>query len=103
LTIERSTFELRGTAAWAVAISQPSAGSLGTVIRDCDFIQPTSATTIITAAIDITGATVDGNCKVFRCYFDAGQDAIKATATPDAVAAESYIATTTSGIITGSA
>ena len=51
----------------------------------------------------MTGATIDGNTKVFRCYFDAGQDAVKATATPDVVCAESYIAQTTAGIITGSA
>lgn len=103
LRIESSTFELQGTAAWDDAIESTLVGTLGLHIRDCDFLQPTSATTVITDAIDVTGMTIDGSTQVYRCYFPTGCDAIEATATPDVVVAECYLADTTSGAVTGSA
>lgn len=99
-TIEQSTFQLKGTAAWAVAITSTNAGSLGFLVRDCDFIAPTSVTTVISNVIDCTGMTVDGSTTVLRCYFTTGPTkAIKATATPDVAVSESYTADATSGTI----
>lgn len=102
LTIESSTFVLIGAAAWDDVIETTQI-NLGTHIADCDFFQPTSATTVMTDAIDTTGGTTDGSVQVYRCFFPTGSDAFEATATPDIVTAENYIATTTSGILVGSA
>ena len=99
LTIEQSTFELKGTAAWATGILSSNAGTLGLLIRDCDFINPTSATTVITTAINTTGQTVDGSTKVLRCYVDAGTDGVTATAMVDIVLSESYTANSSGGTI----
>lgn len=99
LSVENSTFELKGTAAWADAILSSNAGTLGLSIVDCDFKTPTSATTVITDAIDVTGQTVDGSTLVLRCYFPAGTDALEGSATPDVNVAESYTADATSGTI----
>ncbi len=99
MTIENSTFELKGTAAWATAILSSNAGTLGLAIRDCDFIAPTSATTVITNVIDTTGQTVDGSTVAYRCYFMTGSTKdLKSTATPDIVASECYSADATAGI-----
>ena len=102
LSIESSTFELQGTSAWDDAIESITAGSLNTVIRDCDFFTPTFTTTVMTDCIDMTGVTTDGGTAVYRCYFPQGSDGIEATATADVMCAENYLATTTSGAITGS-
>jgi hypothetical protein len=99
LTIEQSTFELKGTAAWASAITTVSAGSLGVAIRDCDFINPTSATTVITTAITTTGQTIDGSTQVHRCYIPAGTDGCTASAMVDIVLTESYTANSSGGTI----
>ena len=98
LTIESCTFELQGTAAWDDAIEVLDAGSLGTLIRDCDFNEPTSATTVITNCIDTTGCTADGNTHIYRCYF-TGDDkvGVAATATPDILVADCWSAGTTAG------
>jgi len=96
LTLEQSTFELKGTAAWASVILSSNPGSLGNVIRDCDFIAPTSATTVMTAVIDTTGATVDGSHIVYRCYFPiVGTSHLKSTASADILVADSFQATAT--------
>ena len=90
LTIEQSTFQLKGTAAWAAAILSSQAGTLGTLIRDCDFQNPTSATTVITTAYLATGQTVDGSSQMLRCYIAAGSDCTTATASADVSIAECY-------------
>lgn len=101
LKIENSTFELQGTAAWDDAIEILDPGSLGILVRDCDFVFPTSATTVITNCIDVTGVTVDGATKVYRCYFDGDATVpVKATATPDRLFAGNFIAQTTAGTST---
>jgi hypothetical protein len=101
-SIENSTFYLSGTTAWDDAVEITLAGSMGNHFRDCDFITQGSGT-VMTDCIDVTGATTDGGHQVYRCYFGAGSDGIEATATADVYCAESYIATTTSGTVTGSA
>lgn len=89
-TVEQSTFQLKGTAAWAAAILSSNAGSLGTLIRDCDFQNPTSATTVITCAYLATGQTVDGSSQMYRCYIPAGTDCTTASASADVSIAECY-------------
>lgn len=102
LAIENSTFYLAGDTAWDDAVEVTLSGSTGISVRDCDFLQAVSGT-VMTDCIDVTGVTTDGATAVYRCYFPAGSDAIQATATADAYAAECYLATTTGGALTGSA
>lgn len=98
LTIESCTFELQGTAAWDDAIEILDAGSLGTLIRDCDFNEPTSVTTVITNCIDTTGVTIDGSTHIYRCYFTGdAKVGINSTATPDILVANCWVAGTTAG------
>lgn len=99
LTIENSTFELKGTAAWASAITTSNAGTLGLLIREVDFMNPTSATTVITTAVTNTGQTVDASLAMYRCYFDTGTDAITGSATADGVLAECYLASAAGGAL----
>ena len=101
LTIQSSTFELIGAAAWDDAIETTQI-NLGTHVRDCDFFTPTSVTTVMTDCIDTTGGTTDGSCQVYRCYFPEGSDAFEATATIDITACENYLSTATGGALTGS-
>jgi hypothetical protein len=98
-TIENSTFELMGTAAWAKAINSVSAGTLGLVVRDCDAINPTSATTVITTFLDTTGQTVDGSTQVYRCYIPTGTDGVTASAMVDIVLCETYLANSSGGTL----
>jgi hypothetical protein len=102
VTIEQSTFELKGTAAWADAILSSQGASTGLLIRDNDFQTPTKTTTVMTDAIDVTGMTIDGSTHVLRCYFPENTDAFEATATLDVMCSENYLSTSTSGAITGS-
>ena len=95
LTVELSTFELKGTAAWADVILSSNVGTVGLFVKDCDFHTPTLTTTVLTDAIDITGQTIDGSLQVYRCYFPEGTDAFQITATPDGIAAECYTAFST--------
>lgn len=98
LTIENSTFELQGTAAWDDAIEILDAGSLGTIIRDCDFFEPTSVTTVITNCIDTTGCTIDGNTHIYRCYFTGdAKVGINSSATVDILVSDCWVAGTTAG------
>src|SRR3990167_5691343 len=98
LTIENSTFELQGTAAWDDAIEILDAGTLGTLIRDCDFNEPTSATTVITNCIDVTGVTINGATHIYRCYFTGdAKVGVAASATPDILVADCWSAGTTAG------
>ena len=98
LTIESCTFELRGTAAWDDAIEILDPGTLGTMIRDCDFLEPTSATTVITNCVDTTGCTVDGNCHIYRCYFTGdAKVGVVGSATPDILVSDCWSAGTTAG------
>ena len=99
LSIENCTFRLVGAAAWADAITAADAGSLGILIRDCDFAQPTSATTVITNCIDVTGVTTDAATQVYRCYIPAGADGVTGTAMADVVLCETYIANSTGGTL----
>lgn len=98
LTIESCTFQLMGTAAWDDAIEILDAGTLGTLIRDCDFQEPTNATTVITNCIDVTGVTINGATHIYRCYF-TGDDkvGVVATATPDILVSDCWSAGTTAG------
>lgn len=98
-TIEQSTFELKGTAAWANAILSSNASSTGLMIRDCDFKNPTSATTVITTAINTTSQTIDGSTQVFRCYIPTGTDGVTASAMADIVLAGTYLADTSGGAL----
>ena len=98
-TIENSTFELMGTAAWAKAINSTSPGTLGLVVRDCDAINPTSATTVITTFLDTTGQTVDGSTQVYRCYIPTGTDGVTASAMVDIVLCETYLASSGGGTL----
>lgn len=98
LKVEQCTFELQGTAAWDDAIEILDPGSLGTLIRDCDFINPTSATTVITNCVELTGVTVDGSTKLYRCFFDGDNTtSVNASATPDRLFANCFRAQTTAG------
>jgi hypothetical protein len=101
-SIESSTFYLAGTTAWDDVIEVTLAGSMGNHFRDCDFITQGSGT-VMTDCIDVTGATTDGGHQAYRCYFPAGSDGFEASATADIYCAECYLATTTSGAVTGSA
>lgn len=102
VVIEQSTFELKGTAAWADAILASQTVSTGFLIRDIDFQTPTKTTTVMTDAIDMTGVTTDGAAHVLRCYFPEGTDAFEASGTLDIMCAENYLSTSTAGAITGS-
>ena len=102
LKIENSTFELRGNTALDDSVEITLAGSIGTHIRDCDWLQNVSGTAIVDC-IEVTGVTTDGSTLIYRCYAPAGSDLVEASATPDAYAAECYLATTTGGALTGSA
>ena len=92
LTIELSTFELKGTAAWADVILSSNPGTVGLFIKDCDFHTPTSATTVMTDVLELTSSTIDGAVQVYRCYFPLNSDAFQVTAVSDAMCAECYTA-----------
>lgn len=99
MSIEQCTFELKGTAAWADAILSSNASTVGLKVSDCDFINPTSATTVITTAINTTGQTIDASTQIHRCYVGAGTDGATATAMADIVLTESYTADSSGGTI----
>ncbi len=99
LTIESSTFRLVGAAAWADAIKIIDNGSLGILIRDCDFSAPTSATTVITNCIDVAGVATDAATQVYRCYIPAGSDGVTGTAMADVVLCETYLADSSGGAL----
>jgi hypothetical protein len=100
MTIENSTFELKGTAAWAAAISvAPAAGAastLGTLIRDNDFINPTSTTTVITTAVSSGTLTTQSAIIMYRNFVDAGTDGATAAANNVISLAENYLASVAS-------
>jgi hypothetical protein len=96
-TIEQSTFQLKGTAAWAIAILSSNPGTLGLLVRDNDFMNPTSVTTVITTALNTTGQTVDGSTQAYRNFVPAGTDFATATAIADISVAENYLASITTG------
>ena len=99
LTIEQCTFSMKGTAAWLSAIDTYSAGTTNCVIRDCDFLNSsTAATEGITTAITST-STIDGALQVFRCYVSAGTDVATASAIVDIVLAETYLASAGGGAL----
>jgi hypothetical protein len=94
-TIEHNTFELKGTAAWAAAIDliPISVGAhLGIVIRDNDFLNPTSSTTVITTAVQSATATTVASILMLRNYVDAGTDGATAAANNVIAFAENYLA-----------
>jgi hypothetical protein len=93
--IENSTFELKGTAAWAAAIDMApiSTGAmLGIVIRDNDFVNPTSSTTTITTAVRSVTATTVASTLMLRNYVAAGTDGATAVANNVIAFAENYLA-----------
>lgn len=99
LAIENCTFSMKGTAAWARSIESLSAGTTNTIIRDCDFLNSSTASTEgITTAI-FTGATIDGATQVYRCYVSAGTDVATGTAITDIVLAETYLASAGGGAL----
>ena len=97
LEIANSTFANMGTAAWARAVESISAGTTGMLIRECDFINSTTATSLITTAVYATAALADGSIHMYRCYVAAGTDGVTAQAIVDVVLAESYIASSLVG------
>lgn len=99
LTIEQCTFTMKGTAAWARSIETVGTASTNMLIRDCDFLNSTTAATEgITTAI--FGATTgDGAMQVYRCYVSAGTDVATATAIVDIVLAETYLASAGGGAL----
>ena len=101
MSIENSTFELAGDTAWDDAVELVGSVSIGTKVRDCDFINRAFGT-VITDCLQIDGATTDGGTQIFRCYVGQGSDLVEAAATIDAYAAECYLATSTGGALTGS-
>ncbi|MCI0559325.1 MAG: hypothetical protein MN733_12595, partial [Nitrososphaera sp.] len=92
LEIANSTFAALGTGAWARCIENIGTGvPNGVVIRDCDFINSATATSLISTAVYTSGTQVDGAINVLRCYISAGTDMATAAAIVDIVAAETYI------------
>jgi hypothetical protein len=89
LTFENNTIKLVGDTAWDDAIEFVST-SLGTTFRDCDFLQRSSGT-VMTDAIDLTGATIDGSSTTLRCYFAVGSDALEVANVADSQNAENYL------------
>jgi hypothetical protein len=89
LTIENCSFRNTGDTAWDDAIEIIPA-SLGTVIRDCDFLERASGT-VITDCIDNTGATVDGSTTVLRCMFPVGSNSLTNANVADNQVAENYL------------
>jgi hypothetical protein len=89
LLIEHCTTMLVGDTAWADAIEVTTA-SLGTIIRDCDFLVRASGTAI-SDVIDVAGATVDGSSTIMRCYFAVGSDALVNGNVADNQCAENYL------------
>ena len=99
LTIENSTFAALGTGAWARCIEHISAGTTGCMIRDCDFINSSNATSIITTAVYATGATIDAATSLWRCYIAAGTDVATGAAIVDVGLAETYLASSGGGAL----
>jgi hypothetical protein len=93
-TIESCTFKLGGDTAWANAILFGTGVSIGTFVRDCDFLVRATGTTI-TDAIDVAVNTVDGSNIVYRCYVPVGGGAFNCAATADGIVVDSYTAGTT--------
>jgi hypothetical protein len=93
-TIENSTFELKGTQAWAAAIDMApiSVGALlGIVIRDNEFLNPTATTTVITTAVRSVTATTISSVSMLRNYVGAGTDGATAVANNVICFAENYL------------
>lgn len=90
-TIESCTFKHGGDTAWANAIFFATGISVGTFVRDCDFLVRATGTTI-TDAIDTQVNTVDGSNIVYRCYVPVGGGAFNCTATADGIVVDSYTA-----------
>ena len=100
LSIDSCTFTMKGTAAWAIAVQSLSAGTTNAVIRDCDFLNSsTAATEGITTAVNTTGSTIDGAWQMYRCYVSAGTDVATASAIVDIVLAETYLASSGGGAL----
>ena len=100
LAIENCTFTMKGTAAWASAIEQLSAGTTNMIVRDCDFLNSsTAATEGITTAVANGGGTIDGSVQIYRCYVSAGTDVVTASAIVDCVLAETYLASAGGGAL----
>lgn len=95
-TIEHNTFQLKGTAAWAVGILSSQAGTLGLLVRDNDVVNPTSATTVMTTFLTTTGQTVDGSTLAYRNYVPAGTDFATASAIADICVAENFLGSVSS-------
>lgn len=93
-TIESCTFKLGGDTAWANAILFGTGVSIGTFVRDCDFLVRATGTTI-TDAIDVAVNTVDGSNIVYRCYVPVGGGAFNCAATADGIVVDSYTAGST--------
>jgi len=89
LVIENCTFKVGGDTAWDDAVELVST-SLGTTVRDCDFIERASGT-VITDCLDIAGATTDGATTVLRCYFPVGSNALTNANVADNQCAENYL------------
>jgi hypothetical protein len=92
MLIEQCTFKLSGSTSMDDCIESPLAGNTGLTIRDCDFLQSSTAV-VYTDAVDTTGSTTDGSVSMLRCYFAVGSDPIEDTNVADMQVAENYILT----------
>jgi hypothetical protein len=87
--IENCTFRLVGDTAWDDAI-EITVICLGTLIRDCDFMERVSGT-VITDCIDNAAATTDGCTTVLRCMFPVGANGLTNANVADNQCAENYL------------
>lgn len=100
LTIENCTFAALGTGAWARAVENiAAAASSGITIRDCDFINSSNGTSVITTAVYTSGTQIDGGINLYRCYIAAGTDVATAAAIVDVGLAETYLASSGGGAL----
>lgn len=98
-SIEHCTFQNKGTGAWAIAIQSLSAGTAGCIIRDCDFLNSSNTTSVITTAVNTSSTTIDAAWSIWRCYIAAGTDVATATAIVDIGLAETYLASSGGGAL----
>ena len=100
LAIENCTFAALGTGAWARAFENiAAAASSGITIRDCDFINSSNATSVITTAVYTSGTQIDAGINLYRCYIAAGTDVATAAAIVDVGLAETYLASSGGGAL----
>ena len=93
-SLQNSMIVLGGTTAWDDVV-EITTGVDQFTIRDCDFINSTSA--VFTDIVDVTGNTTDGAVFITRCYFGIGSDLTEATATSDVTVNMNFLGTVQGG------